>query len=726
MISMKPEKYSTNHIAFGKVLQVRNKQTSQILAMKIISKRQLRKKSGYIENVQAERNILKRVNHPFVVNMHCSFQTRDKLFILMDFLAGGELFLRLGLEGIFLENDACFYLSEIILGVDHLHVLGILHRDLKPENILLCNDGHICLTDFGLAKDFGIQWSDQDGNDDQERARTICGTQEYMAPEMVANKGYGKAADYWSLGCIFYEMLSGLPPFSSSKQGAKELFRKIMREKIKMPQGSTAAACKLLKGLLNRNPDARLGVARSTMFEVGGVAGLKQAPFFKKIDWIKLDRKQLEPPYNLNVDHEHDLRNFHNEFTDMPLPRSVKVMSNDDHQPRRVASDTFRGFSFVQEDFLLPDRDAEEVENYWKTAEEDGGSDSDLASSKCGREEEVSQPSPQSVKKKRPPRKKKKKKNLSETASTVSSIPDITPTPSDTEGELNTLTPLVTKATTLSQSDTRTGSNVSQQTNNIQKQSATILCQSNNKEDTEITNSPATKTETPKYALPPMVVAGTWQSVNASGDKSRNRLAGYNAASSGNNYSSTRRKHQSYKNPHQKNPHSTTPRHQDQPFPSTSTQCTSQSPGSWAARLQKPVLSSPAGSSLPAVLTNSESSRLGMKTSITPNSSFASLPPPAPPSPSTDWRQHASPQVQRVIRHSSVRKNQDQMNGLQSGKGNAWPSLKDFPAAPGLGSKQSNSRQATTLIAKAKTASFQQKKPLTGAWEKINKKDQMR
>ena len=166
--------------AFGKVLQVRNKHSQQILAMKIISKRQLRKKSGYIENVQAERNILKRVNHPFVVKMHCSFQTREKLFILMDFLAGGELFLRLGREGIFLEKDAAFYLAETISALDHLHTLGILHRDLKPENILLCNDGHICLTDFGLAKDFGTDWSDRDGTDDQERARTICGTQEYM------------------------------------------------------------------------------------------------------------------------------------------------------------------------------------------------------------------------------------------------------------------------------------------------------------------------------------------------------------------------------------------------------------------------------------------------------------------------------------------------------------------------------------------------------------------
>jgi hypothetical protein len=178
--------------AFGKVLQVQNKRSNQILAMKVISKRLLRRKAGYIENVQAERNILKRVNHPFVVKMHCSFQTREKLFIIMDFLAGGELFLRLGREGIFLEKDASFYLAEIILGVDHLHSLGILHRDLKPENILLGNDGHICLTDFGLAKDFGYDsWSDnsrnitgtnEEGDPDGEngRTRTICGTQEYM------------------------------------------------------------------------------------------------------------------------------------------------------------------------------------------------------------------------------------------------------------------------------------------------------------------------------------------------------------------------------------------------------------------------------------------------------------------------------------------------------------------------------------------------------------------
>jgi serine/threonine protein kinase len=129
--------------AFGKVLQVRNKKSRQILAMKVISKRLLRRRSGYIENVQAERNILTKVRHPFVVTMHCSFQSSQKLFIIMDFLAGGELFLRLGREGIFRESTAAFYLAEIILALDHLHSLNILHRDLKPENVLLGSDGHV-------------------------------------------------------------------------------------------------------------------------------------------------------------------------------------------------------------------------------------------------------------------------------------------------------------------------------------------------------------------------------------------------------------------------------------------------------------------------------------------------------------------------------------------------------------------------------------------------------
>mmetsp|Transcript_23735 Transcript_23735/g.65850 ORF Transcript_23735/g.65850 Transcript_23735/m.65850 type:complete len:818 (-) Transcript_23735:93-2546(-) len=648
--------------AFGKVLQVRNKQSAQILAMKIISKRQLRKKSGYIENIQAERNILKRVNHPFVVKMHCSFQTREKLFIIMDFLAGGELFLRLGREGIFMERDAAFYLAETISGVDHLHNLGILHRDLKPENILLCNDGHICLTDFGLAKDFGTGWSDRDGSEDQERARTICGTQEYMAPEMVANKGYGKAADYWSLGCIAYEMLNGLPPFSS-KQGSKELFRKIMSEKVKMPPGSTAEACKLLKGLLNRNPDKRLGSARSTMFEVGGVAGLKQQPFFAKIDWIKLDLKQLKPPYDLNVDNESDLRNFHNEFTEMPLPRSVKEMSKEDHKPRRIASDTFRGFSFIQDDFALPSRDAKEIENYWKTVEEDGESDSDLASSKFGSDTEQA-PTPQPEKKKRPPRKRKKKKKnadlaASETASVVSADTATTPMPSDTEGETASV-PSEAKAPQQESAS-----------NDPPKQAvAPPLPQPKSSGITIAASSKplATKTEMPP---PKPVVKDAWTSVGTSGAKSRNRVAGYSPTTSKSSFNTTQSRPQSLNAPGIAAsarpglvPSGRIPAPTGKAPP----------PGSWAARLHQ---ASTATSSA-----TSQQARPGNPTTSAP---------PPPPSPSSDWRTHSSPQIRRAIKRGSLQSAAASTNGTtglgRSGPGsgtNTWPSLNDFPAAPSL------------------------------------------
>lgn len=403
--------------AFGKVLQVKNKKSKQILAMKIISKRLINRKTSYVENIHAERDILTKIRHPFVVTMHCSFQTKEKLFIIMDFLAGGELFLRLGREGIFLESTAQFYIGEIVLALEHLHSRGILHRDLKPENILLGTDGHCCLTDFGLAKDF--QWEEEGENED-EKALTVCGTQEYMAPEMIAKKGYTKAADWWSLGCIAYEMLSGNPPFES-KKGAKDLFRKIMNQKVKMPDGSSAGACKLLKGLLNRNASARLGAAKGTMFQVGGVAQVKEMQFFEGLDWILLEKKEIDPPMTAHVDNDEDLRHFYDEFTQMTLPRSVKMMTEDNFKPKNCQSEHFKGFSFIQHDFELPERTSEHHDHYWNNPEGDGESLSECASmlEEPGKESVQMKPTLQStpeetpVKKKRPPRKKKKKGQIS-------------------------------------------------------------------------------------------------------------------------------------------------------------------------------------------------------------------------------------------------------------------------------------------------------------------------
>jgi hypothetical protein len=230
-----------------------------------------------------------------------------------------------------------------------------------------------------------------------------------MAPEMLSGQGYGRSADYWSLGCIAYEMLAGLPPFKS-KDGRKELFRKIMSEKVKMPSGSTAEACRLLKGLLNRNVQKRLGAAKSTMFEVGGVAALKNEPFFKHLNWEHLANKQTEPPQVLSVQDDQDLKHFHQEFTDMALPRSVVLMSKDDFTAHHVESQRFRGFSFIHDSFDLPERPDSELESYWKSIEEDAVSLSECASSKM-ENEESEQPSTESPTKKRPPRKRKKNKN---------------------------------------------------------------------------------------------------------------------------------------------------------------------------------------------------------------------------------------------------------------------------------------------------------------------------
>jgi p70 ribosomal S6 kinase len=229
----------------------------------------------------------------------------------MDYLSGGELFFHLRKRGIIQEFECRFYMAEMVLAIEYLHLIGIIHRDLKPENVLLAADGHLMLTDFGLAKETGSQ----------ETSRTLCGTNEYMAPEMLTRNGYGKSVDWWAAGILMYEMIAGRPPFQGETQ--LELDRKILSEKVKLPPHVSPMAHSLLKGLLEKDVNKRLGATKGNMFSIGGVAALKQHEFFSDLDWIALYHKEIQPVIDVTQGGSEDTQNFDEEFTSQGVSQSM-------------------------------------------------------------------------------------------------------------------------------------------------------------------------------------------------------------------------------------------------------------------------------------------------------------------------------------------------------------------------------------------------------------------
>ncbi|CAL4058805.1 unnamed protein product, partial [Meganyctiphanes norvegica] len=233
--------------SFGKVFLVRKivgPDAGTLFAMKVLKKATLKVRDRV--RTKMERDILADVRHPFVVRLHYAFQTEGKLYLILDFLRGGDLFTRLSKEIMFTEDDVKFYLAELALALDHLHSLGIIYRDLKPENILLDADGHISLTDFGLCKEAL-----------NDKAYSFCGTVEYMAPEVVNRRGHNTAADWWSFGVLLFEMLTGALPFQGHNR--KETMTLILKAKLGMPPYLSHEAQSLLRALFKRNPANRLG-----------------------------------------------------------------------------------------------------------------------------------------------------------------------------------------------------------------------------------------------------------------------------------------------------------------------------------------------------------------------------------------------------------------------------------------------------------------------------------
>ncbi|KAI6779868.1 uncharacterized protein J7T54_001956 [Emericellopsis cladophorae] len=308
--------------SFGKVMQVRKKDTSRIYALKTIRKAHIISRSE-VAHTLAERSVLAQINNPFIVPLKFSFQSPEKLYFVLAFVNGGELFHHLQKEHRFDVNRSRFYTAELLCALECLHGFSVIYRDLKPENILLDYQGHIALCDFGLCK---LDMKDED------RTNTFCGTPEYLAPELLMGKGYKKTVDWWTLGVLLYEMLTGLPPFYD--ENTNEMYRKILSEPLHFSDVVPPAAKDLLTKLLNRDPDQRLGA--------NGSAEIKAHPFFHAIDWRKLLQRKYEPTFKPSVADALDTANFDPVFTS-EAPTDSYV---DGPMLSQTMQNQFQGFSY--------------------------------------------------------------------------------------------------------------------------------------------------------------------------------------------------------------------------------------------------------------------------------------------------------------------------------------------------------------------------------------------
>lgn len=320
--------------SYAKVLLVRLKKNEQLYAMKVV-KKELVHDDEDIDWVQTEKHVFEQAStNPFLVGLHSCFQTQSRLFLVIEYVNGGDLMFHMQRQRKLPEEHARFYAAEICIALNFLHEKGIIYRDLKLDNVLLDHDGHIKLTDYGMCKE-GIRPGDT--------TSTFCGTPNYIAPEILRGEDYGFSVDWWALGVLMFEMMAGRSPFdiitdNPDMNTEEYLFQVILEKPIRIPRSLSVKAASVLKGFLNKDPKERLGCHVQT-----GYTDIKSHTFFRSIDWNQLEKKEVTPPFKPQILDNYGLENFDTQFTNEP----VQLTPDDEDVIKRIDQSEFEGFEYI-------------------------------------------------------------------------------------------------------------------------------------------------------------------------------------------------------------------------------------------------------------------------------------------------------------------------------------------------------------------------------------------